>query len=260
MRALNCHPEIRCLREPFNPDQFGSKYLGGVQDLSSLGSALAGIWQTHNGIKHVWDPSGWPFGAGMAFNLYLATRPGQRVLFLTRRNHLQRLVSYELAVQTNIWHREDIAASGKSPGPGLAPLDPASLRRNIYLSKATTEAVKRTLAHNGISFLEVFYEELFAPYATVTDGMRRLGEIAEFLSAEPLVASEMIEKARHLLNAESHKLNTELTYRSVPNFETIERLCGSNETGYLFEQTPAREEESCASLSSRSRAAEARLS
>ena len=94
MNVLNCHPDIRCLREPFNPDQAGNTYLGRVHDLGSLDVVLRHIWRCYNGVKHVWEPSGWPFGRGMGFNLALAMRPDVRILLLTRTNHLQRIVSF----------------------------------------------------------------------------------------------------------------------------------------------------------------------
>jgi LPS sulfotransferase NodH len=262
MNALNCHPVIRCLREPFNPDQSGDEYLGRVHDLASLDLAITSIWQTHNGFKHVWDPSGWPFGCGMEFNLHLATRPGTRVLLLTRKNHLQRIVSYELAVQTNLWQREDLPLTdGSQTGPGsrLTLVDPAMLRRNIYLARIAVETVKGTLMNNQVPFFQVSYEELFAPYATIGEGLRRLNEIADFLSAGPF-ADNAERQAHDLFDADLHKLNTVLTYRAVPNAETIESLCGNEENGHLFEEEPGKlpEETSCASLSSPSRAAEAR--
>ena len=75
MNVLNCHPDIRCLREPFNPDQAGNTYLGRVHDLGSLDVVLRHIWRGYNGVKHVWEPSGWPFGRGMGFNLAVTHQP-----------------------------------------------------------------------------------------------------------------------------------------------------------------------------------------
>ena len=55
---LNCHPEILCVSEPFNRDNFDGQYLNRVKDETTLREALADLWKEYTGIKHVWDPAG----------------------------------------------------------------------------------------------------------------------------------------------------------------------------------------------------------
>ncbi|HZR50714.1 MAG TPA: hypothetical protein VFB06_14485 [Streptosporangiaceae bacterium] len=250
MDVLNCHPDIRCLREPFNPDQAGNAYLGRVHDFGSLGSVLDHIWREFNGVKHVWEPCGWPFGRGMDFNLRLALQPDVRIVLLTRANHLQRIVSYEVAAQTNVWHRVQGKPRGsqKNGAPDkLRPLDPARLRRNMRLAMAGNELMRSTLRSSRTPFREVTYEEIYAPAAS----LRRVNEILGFLGASSLPDGIPLDRARRLLDPRSTKLNSEQTYHLVPNIDDIDELCGTDETGYLF----AKEKAACDSLSSRSRAA-----
>lgn len=252
MDVLNCHPDIRCLREPFNPDQAGNTYLGRVRDFGSLGSVLGHIWREFNGVKHVWEPCGWPFGRGMDFNLRLALQPDVRIVLLTRTNHLQRIVSYEVAAQTNVWHRvqgtpRDGERREENPAPAkLRPLDPARLHRNIRLAMAGNELMRSTLRSSRTPFHEVTYEEIYAPAAS----LRRVNEILEFLGASSLPDGIPLDRARRLLDPRSTKLNSEQTYHLVPNIDDINELCGTAATGYLF----AKEKAACDSLSSRSRA------
>ena len=245
MNVLNCHPGIRCLREPFNPDQAGNTYLGRVHDLGSLDVVLRHIWRGYNGVKHVWEPSGWPFGRGMGFNLALAMRPDVRILLLTRTNHLQRIVSFEVAAQTNVWHRRSEPPSGGKRPEGkpaankLRPLDPTLLRRNMQLAMAGNELMRSTLQSARTPFQEVAYEDIYAPEDQPATSLRRVNEILEFLRAGPLPDGKPADGARRLLNPRSAKLNSEQTYHAIPNIDDIEAICGTDETGYLFKKEPA---------------------
>lgn len=236
MHVLNCHPEIRCIREPFNPDQWRDTYLGRVRGIPSLDATLADIWRKYNGIKHVWEMSGWPFGVDVSVNLRLLAQPEVRVVLLTRRNHLQRIISHEIAAQTDIWQRpsrpgaaeEDIASTP------LAPLDPAALRRAIERSRQATALAMAMLRSSGTRFREFFYEDIYAP----EHSLARVAEILGFLGAGPL-PDDAEARARRLLDPGAHKLNGPLTYREVPNIAAIESACGDDETGHVFETAGA---------------------
>lgn len=100
MHSLNCHSDIHCLHEPFNPDRLRRQYGSQVTDLASLRQVMAEIWRTHNGIKHVWEPSGWPFARHSTLNQCLLLEAEARVIFLRRRNTLRRIVSNHMSMQT----------------------------------------------------------------------------------------------------------------------------------------------------------------
>jgi hypothetical protein len=235
MHLLNCHPDVRCLLEPFNPDRWGDTYARGVHDLASLDAIVTGIWDTHNGIKHVWGYSGWPFGQDMAFNLRLTAQQGTQVILLTRRNELQRLLSHEIATQTNFWQPENIVRVGSSATTRqLAPLDPASLHLGICRAREATELIRSALAANGTPFTELSYEDVFAPGADLARGLERVDEVLAFLGAGALPAGTTLARARHLLDPAIHKMNGELSYHRVPNIEEVEATCGTDETGHVF--------------------------
>lgn len=231
MHLLNCHPDVRCLLEPFNP-RWGDMYARRVHDLASLDSTITGIWDTHNGIKHVWDYSGWPFGKDMAYNLRLTAQQGVQVILLTRRNELQRQLSLEIAMQTNIWHLGNIASAGGVRT--LSPLDPVSLHRNICLAREATELVRNALRANRAPFAELSYEDIYTPSTDLSRALERVNETLAFLGAGPLPSGTPLVRAGHLLDPAVYKVNSELSYRRIPNIEEIETVCGNDETGHVF--------------------------
>ena len=250
MKMLNCHPGIRCLREPFNPALWGDTYLGRVHDLASLDSTVAAIWHDYNGIKHVWDWSGFPFAVqhlgplsdlttgepeDMAFNLRMTAQQRTRVIFLTRRNQLRRLISYEIATQTHVWERQNTTKAGiDGAALKLNPLDPASLRLSIRQAQAATERVRSALRANRTPSWELSYEDIFAPGPALPDGLSRVNQTLAFLGAGPLPEGAALGWAKRLLNPAVNKVNSELTYQMVPNIEEVEATCGNDETGHVF--------------------------
>ena len=252
MKVLSCHPGIRCVREPFNPNLWGDTYLGRVHDLASLDSAVAAIWHDYNGIKHVWDWSGFPFAVqrlapvsdlttgkleeDMTLNLRMTAQQHTRVIFLTRRNQLQRLISYEIGKQTQVWHREGTTKAGiDATALKLNPLDPAYLRLRIGQGQAATELVRSALRANRTPSWELSYEDIFAPGPALPDGLSRVNQTLAFLGAEPLPEGAALGWAKRLLNPAVNKVNSELTYRMVPNIEEVEAICGNDETGHVFD-------------------------
>ena len=250
MKMLSCHPGIRCLPEPFNPALWGDTYLGRVHDLASLDSTVAAIWHAHNGIKHVWDWSGFPFAVqhlvsvsdltigelgDMALNLRMTAQQRTRVIFLTRRNQLQRLISYEIATQTHVWRREDRTKAGiDATALKLNPLDPESLRMSIQQAQAATELVRSALRANRTPSWELSYEDIFAPGPALPDGLSQVNQTLAFIGAGPLPEGAALGWAKRLLNPAVSKVNSELTYRMVPNIEEVEAICGNDETGHVF--------------------------
>jgi hypothetical protein len=119
-RSLNLHPDIACACEPdLGPPE---------QSAHELVSRLTVLRGVYSGIKHLWDPSGFPFISDhrskvsamerhrerwLQLNKIILTQPQQRVIFLQRRNVLRRIVSDLIGQQTDEWGpHEDGPISG----------------------------------------------------------------------------------------------------------------------------------------------------
>jgi hypothetical protein len=234
MRILNCHPEIRCMREPFNPDQSGRTYLDRVTDMATLDDTLAEIWSIYDGIKHVWHPSGWPFGSTPFYNLRLLTQPRVRVLFLGRRNQIRRLISFEIAVQTNVWHRPAASWNAPSVAQMLAPLDSNVLRRQLRAARDEITRCRRHLNDQAVEFLELSYEDFFDPELSMNARLTRAQRLFQFLNRPQLTEGPALATIQQLLDPTINKVTSESTYRRIPNIEEIDALCGSDRTGWVF--------------------------
>jgi hypothetical protein len=57
-----------------------------VFHLATLRHRLTAIWLCWSGIKHIYEPNGWPFPQLPAFNDHLLTGDDWNVIFIQRRN------------------------------------------------------------------------------------------------------------------------------------------------------------------------------
>jgi hypothetical protein len=240
LHLLNCHRDIRCINEPFNPSNFGGRYFRQVSDIVSLNDALDEIWRSFNGIKHVWHASGWPFTHRPQFNQHLLLGSRARVLLLNRRNILRRVVSSQISEQTKVWSFADESEREQVHSFEFRPLDVEWLKWQLEFEMEAIAAQKRLLDSGGVSYIELWYEDM---YETATDWRRqvdKVNEIIAFVGGCAVTDKDAVAKMRDLLNPRNTKLNTHSTYRRIPGIEEIEEQFGSDETGWLFQEHGAR--------------------
>ena len=85
----------------------------------------------------------------------------------------------------------------------------------------------------GVEYLEVTYEELFGMHLPVENKLAKCDGIFRFLGARDPVGAAFSE-IRSLLNPDLRKLNTEDTYRRIPNIDEIAQALQNEDNGFLF--------------------------
>lgn len=235
-RALNCYPGIRCVLEPFIPEHLGPRY-GTISDGETLDSALTEIWRDYNGIKHVWYTTGWPFNGTLALNRKLLQCKDAKIIFLSRRNQLLRIISGEMSWQTNIWGDFTEAEREWVREFDYKPLTPENIEHQLRSIASGIKELKDTVRACGASFFELYYEDLFADDVYLAKRLQILGRLREFIGAPQEYDVQTDFTVADLLNPAKSKLNLTETYLRIPNIAEIERRFGSDESGWLFRQT-----------------------
>lgn len=233
LRLLNCHQDIRCVHEPFNPTSHDGQFYRHISNMPSLVRALEDIWGRYNGIKHVWGEQGWPFPGKEHLNKYLLLGAAPRVLFLNRRNVLRRVVSDQISRQTKVWGINCEEDRDKLLNFKFEPLDEAGIRRRVNHEMTIVNRLKRLLVARGVEHLEIWYEDIYDAPST-DEKMEKFGEILRFLGGPLLTGVERTAAAQALLEPKNMKVNNHETYSKVPGIEHVEREFGSDETGWLF--------------------------
>ena len=233
-RLLQCHGDIRCLNEPFNPRMHEGKYARQATDRNSLDAAMGEIWRTYNGIKHVWDPTGWPFLDKGGLNEHLLAEGKHRILLLTRRNRLRRLVSLHICLQSDVWFIWDEPTRRKFEEFQFQPIDRALLGAQLEFEATAVAHCKKVVIDYGKPFLDFHYEDIFGVDKPVDAKLERLQEILAFVGATAITDPAALDRARSLLDPKRGTFNSEQIYRRIPGIERIEGEFGSVENGRLF--------------------------
>jgi hypothetical protein len=238
-RALNSHSEIDCL---FEPDFANADW-----DEQHVKAELGQIRLKYSGIKHVWDPSGFPFvgthtssitemdfnyGRVLALNVSLLSVPDKKVLFLRRRNQLERILSDLLGQQTELWgpvlpdgqivrgldesrkYRDEIKAKS---------IQPVNIKViEWYLDHVTVmeDALRNSVPDDEC--LDLFYEDLFGFDVSLGSRLACYQSILDFLGfpTDPSYWDRPMVEA--LLHPKA-KLNNSSTLGLIPNLKEVQQ-------------------------------------
>lgn len=228
VRAIDSHPDVRLLMEPFNErfaTQHGVDHRSRATDEAALDALLEEIYAEHNGIKALDYQLPRPLYAHMLLG-------PRRVLFLHRRNLLQAVVSHRMSEQTELWHKWDTDRPASDHYDELEPLQITDVRKRVDDLYDSVRFYSGVLA-NKKDVLTVTYEALYEQgFDTRQDAITK---IFSFLGLSPLPA----EETERFLDPGVAKLNSLDTYAMVPNAHTIDATLGNDVTGRLFRPMPA---------------------
>jgi hypothetical protein len=228
LRSLLLHPEIRAINEPFNPHFYGGYFnavsCDGEELLQSL-DFLAGLYL---GCKHVWEPDGWPFTKSMELNKSMLLGSSQKIIFLKRRNVLQRQVSQYIAHFTGYWHDYHYIHGKKIPA-----MDISILSESIELEMFATSKFETDLSQSNIPTLSLDYADLFSNSGDLPRLTSTYGHILDFIGFDAHIQMSNCKLLR-ILGSESIKCAQKIKYSVIENFEEINTLLGSDKNGFLI--------------------------
>lgn len=236
-RALSAHRQITCL---FEPD-----FVAAGWDAGAVAARLVDLRDSASGIKHVWDPSGFPFISAhrsevremsarraqvLAMNRTVLSAVPARVVFLRRRNQLARVLSDAIGQQTDLWGPE--WPDGRMPAAfdearkyraqvGARQLQPVNLEVvQWYLDHVG--AMETELRSGVADGLDLDYEDLFAARMSLADRRRKYLDLVEFLgySTDPGQWNREVVDA---VLAPDGKLNDATTLARIPNIREVAR-------------------------------------
>jgi LPS sulfotransferase NodH len=234
MRALNALPGVRCLREPFNPRNYDGRYHRRVAGGEAVEAVMRELRAGADGIKHVWEADGWPFADAPDANLRVALAPGQRVVFLRRRNVLRRAVSLQMSEQSDVWSMIPTLDRERLAAFTFAPVSAEAVRRHVASESAMLDGVRDRLAAAGAEFVEVWYEDLYDEAAPPAARRDRLEAVLAFLGLAAATDDGARARIARLLDPAATRLNSAESYGRVPAIRSIEAELGADATGWLF--------------------------
>jgi len=233
-KIFDLHPGLSCVHEPFN-DQLAhilnfSGYKYNPEDIDSsekLKLVLDSIFESKNCIKHL-DyqlPTD-------ELNEQLLLYPNAKIIFLWRKNLLQRNISNYISTKAQYWHSDTNVILKKQ----FEPIPVVTLQKRVDQDLEKVNTWRNFIKNNVKQYFELAYEDIYDTYLSEDDKLTKLSQLFGFLGVEDLQKERSIKKVKDLLNPQKTKLNSELTYKLIPNIKKIEMQIGCKETGYVFEK------------------------
>jgi hypothetical protein len=214
---MNAHPDIKgVVFEPFNSNCITSKP---IKNMEQLRTEFAKV-----------NPRNVECFKLMRYNILPAVlrewviSDNLPVVFMYRRNLLRAAVSSKLAHTVQAWKKYKLPEDYEVRIH--APLDCAGLQDNIRWKKESDKKFREVLS--DVKHMEVCYEDFY-----FKEGWKRLlPKIYQHVGHKPF----MSDKISWLMK--SQRVNNERIYLNIENIYEIERECGSDECGWLFNRCP----------------------
>ena len=204
------------------------------------------ILTDHCGIKHVFDPTGYPFQEPWDFpaigemerdaplwhrlNLALLNYRGVRVVFLRRRDSFHRYVSDHVGQETGHWGFVELGVSATESlrykkVVSNVSLPPLNEELTLWYTANVPLIFERLRSALANPVLDVWYEDIFGAGVELKDRIERFREIVAFLQI-PAPAAFFDSEELALLLRPSAKLNDTSTFERIPNYLDLRRKLG----------------------------------
>lgn len=200
----------------------------------SVDPALKLIWCRWEGIKHVWLSNGFPFSALPALNdgIVLAAN---RVIFLERRNLLQRYVSSLISRQIEFWIGTRQEFLGRLGNIQLRELDPELATCEIKKDREAILRRRSFLEENQIPVMYLVFEDLFGMTVSKDSQFETMNRILAFLGFRNFAREEFDKLCSPFFEHNKYQWASPETYQLIPGIRNFERAVGSYDFGWLFE-------------------------
>lgn len=154
---------------------------------------------------------------------------GCKVIFLWRRNYLERALSKCIAEETGVWFKDQI----NHKYGNYFRLDIARLRYNLYDNKKKIEYFVEYLKNNGIEHYPVMYENIYNLELCAFKRYKQLLKLLIYVNSDfEQVGIDIKRRIIDLLSNEN-KLNCKHTYQRITNIKKICEEFSCFENGML---------------------------
>lgn len=153
-----------------------------------------------------------------------------KILFLWRRNHLERGLSKSIAIETGVWTKKDYNRIYK----GVFRIDMERLRNLIDENKRKVTYVFSYLKNNDVNYFPVLYENI---YNKELNGDQRLVIFYKILDyVDPIIVDNIsVQQYSKLVErlCPCKKVNDLATYSRISNINEIIKEFSNNENGII---------------------------
>jgi LPS sulfotransferase NodH len=214
-RVLGESRGVKMVFEPFSPDftkwNPKEKAYSGLVTHEKVDKLLDEIFGRFNAMKTL------DYQLSEKDNFTLLNRKDLRILFLTRSNLIEQIISDLVAHQVQNWQRSENAGLYKK----LKPIDLDEMRKKIdYVTQLNKTYFNFLKKNRPGDFLPLYYEKLYSE--DVNKNTATISKICNFLGI-PIPPKDAIEE---YMTPSKAKINYGDHYKNLPNYKEIEKKFG----------------------------------
>lgn len=219
-RLLGESKDVVMAIEPFHPGfnswNPGEKdYSKLIVDKQTMNQAIDDLFSRYTAIKVL----NYQLDEELYFELL--RRKELKIVFLTRKNLLEAAISNLIAVQTAIWHKDEIKKHGVGSYGRLKPISVKEIKGIVDYTNSMNNMYRKFLLKNRKGgFLDLVYEELYSTNAI--DNLENISKICKFID----VALPTTEAINTYMQPSKSKINASNVYAKLPNLKEIEAKLG----------------------------------
>lgn len=223
-QLLKCHPRIDIISEPYNLGSNKPDYLQNLESPDSYQHSFKLLLENYTGIQHKLRC------VTRAFNEHMIGYPGLKLVFLIRRNALQRTLSAMISQQSHSWDASRTAHLNFD----FQPVPIIKLAREIENYKLELNYYWQIARTSGNQCCCIFHEDLFHHSVALQNKKDRIMELMDFIGYEVNDAGNFEEKIAAFVSPKKKK-NTHEVYQRIPNIESIDKSLSNASNGFLFD-------------------------
>lgn len=231
-RALNTSRQCNLIYEP----DFSTI------EKEDIGEQYKRLRESCDGIKHVWDPSGFPFRTAHQSNIQDIQKnieqwlqcnesilgiENQKIIFLTREDEATRIVSDLMGQATDIWgpasgakSTEKVALNFRDNMKAMSSISIPVDVAKWYVDNVSIWNRRLRKATGKNQVMDLAYEEMFGVDLTTFDRLRKLVTVLDFFELDSSPIKYNYWKASKILSPRG-KLNSLQTYSQIANHEEL---------------------------------------
>ena len=233
-RALNQHPDISVLIEPFHPRRYDGRFHQNALAQGSVAPVLRSIWRRFHVIKHVWEENAWPFHDSPQLNDEVVLKTA-KVVSMKRRNLLRRYVSNVLSRRLNFWIGTRQEFRSRIQEQDFIELHPPRVLTSLRRDAAAVSQREALLAARGHQVMYLMYEDLFGQSVTDDAKFEYFNNVIAFLGFRPLLEQEYLSGPAQFFRSDIYRWADEDLYQHLPNGRELDSALATEGFGRLFE-------------------------
>lgn len=151
-----------------------------------------------------------------------------KIIFLWRKNYLERALSKAIAMKTGTW---SVYNKNKAWG-GRFSVDMDNIDNNIKLNKSNISEIKKYLKSNKIKYYNLPFCELYGDQMNINQRYKKILHVFNYVDKNIKISKDTEEYIKDRLSP-SRRINNKEVYSRITNINDVIKKYSNKENGFI---------------------------